>query len=418
MDALERLRALTPRSRFCEDVGHVVCVMASSRGGSSVSMEMFRHSRSLLHFRGEVNPFLAMAGLVYPDSGTGSDALNAVHATEEVREIVGGAMGREAGQPAPWPDDEPGRAALAQDVLWRLTAQWPEVALSPESVTEAVDHALTRVSAGQRAAPHEIEAFQLSLCRSLRGINPWFYDVDPSAIQSALPDISAPIGAPSARIVEEPPFVLHQAWRRASPDQVASLPLMMKTPSNAYRMDFLRALFPNARVQVLHLTRNPAAAINGLVDGWRFRGFHAHRLGSPHDIQGAPERDWWKYDLPPGWEAWTNRSLVEVAGFQWRSAHTHILKTRGEDALQVRFEDLTGAARMKTFEAIFAWMGADLDAPMRDVITAGLPPVMATERPRQRRWFARADLLEPVLADPDIQRTAEALGYTDRADWV
>ena len=418
MHALDRLRVLTPQGRFCEDVRHVVCVMASSRGGSSVSMEMFRHSRSLLHFRGEINPFLAMAGLVYPISGTGSDALDASHATEDARLIVGGAMGREAGQPAPWPDDETGRTALAEDVLWRLTAQWPAHELDQRTVTAAVDQALRTQSPGHRATPQEIEAFQIALCTAIRDINPWFYDVDPGAIRAALPGIAPPTGAPGDAVIEEPPFVLHQAWRRASAEQVATLPLMMKTPSNAYRASFLRALFPNARVQVLHLTRNPAAAINGLVDGWRFRGFHAHRLAQPHAIEGAPERDWWKYDLPPGWRDWTNRSLVEVAGFQWRSAHAHILKTRGEDALQVRFEDLVGPNRMETFESIFAWMGADLDASMRAVITAGLPPVMATERPRQRRWFARAELLEPVLADPEVNEVAESLGYTDRADWT
>ena len=43
---------------------------------------------------------------------------------------------------------------------------------------------------------------------------------------------------------------------------------------------------------------------------------------------------------------------------------------------------------------------------------------MATERPRQRRWFARAELLEPVLADPEVHEVAESLGYTDRADWI
>ena len=66
MHALDRLRILTPQGRFCEDVRHVVCVMASSRGGSSVSMEMFRHSRSLLHFRGEDQPLLGHGGLGLP----------------------------------------------------------------------------------------------------------------------------------------------------------------------------------------------------------------------------------------------------------------------------------------------------------------------------------------------------------------
>ena len=194
---------------------------------------------------------------------------------------------------------------------------------------------------------------------------------------------------------------------------------MMKTPSNAYRASFLRALFPNARVQVLHLTRNPAAAINGLVDGWRFRGFHAHRLAQPHAIEGAPERDWWKYDLPPGWQDWTNRSLVEVAGFQWRSAHARTSSRPGE---KMRCRSASRTSWVRT-----AWRPSRAYSPGWAPISThpcaqsspqGCPVVMATERPRQRRWFARAELLEPVLADPEVNEVAEALGYTDRADWT
>ena len=49
---------------------------------------------------------------------------------------------------------------------------------------------------------------------------------------------------------------------------------------------------------------------------------------------------------------------------------------------------------------------------------AGLPPVMATARPRQRRWFARADMIEPVLDTPAVSETAAALGYHNRSEWV
>lgn len=418
MDGLARLRALTSDSDFCLQVRHLVCVMASSRGGSSVSMEMFRHSRSLLHFRGEVNPFLALANLTYPASGTGSDALGRDHATERARRVIGGAMGRDAGQPATWPQQPEGIEAMSRDVHWRLTAQWPDVDLKLADVAAALEAALSSIDRSARPSPASIQSLQLALCERLPPINPWYYDVDPAAIAASTASRTPPTGAPGLSIIEEPPFVLHQPWRAAQLAELNALPLMMKTPSNAYRLPFLRALFPNARIQVLHLTRNPAAAINGLVDGWRFRGFHAHRLSTPHAIEGAIDHDWWKYDLPPGWEDWTSRSVVEVAGFQWRSAHTHILEARGTDVLQVRFEDLLGPARLQTFEQIFEWMGAPLDAPMREIIAAGVPPVMATERPRQRRWFERADLLEPVVAHPETMEIAHALGYGDRTLWT
>jgi hypothetical protein len=405
-------------SDFCSAIKHVVLVASSSRGGSSVSMEMLRHSRSLLHFRGEINPFLAAANLIHPHSGTDSDALGAEHVSVAARTAIGQAMARDAGQPGSWPTDHDGVQALAEATLWRLKLQWPDHAHTPKEIHDAVSRACAEVTPGEQATPSSIQAFQLALAAEIPRMNPWFYDLDPSAIRSAMPDLIVPTGAPGPRVIEEPPFVLHQPWVPATPDQIAAMPLMIKTPSNAYRLPFLRELFPNARVQILHLTRNPAAAINGLVDGWRFRGFHAHKLAIPHTIAGAPETDWWKYDLPPGWRDWTDRSLVEVAGFQWRSAHAHIMAERGEDALQVRFEDLVGPERHASFSRIFDWMNAPLDAPMAKVIETGLPPVMATERPRQRRWFARADLLEPVLMDADVARITQALGCGDRSAWV
>ncbi len=383
-----------------------------------MSMEMLRHSRSLLHFRGEINPFLAAAKLVYPHTSTDCDALSAHHLTPEARSVIAAEMATDAGQPGRWPTNPTELKGLASNIARRLKIQWPAVNFEQRSVHEAVTHAASLTPPGQKACPQSIQDFQLALAERLPGLNPWFYDLDPKAITAALPDIKPPTSAPGPNIIEEPPFVLHQPWDLAKPKQLGNLPLLIKTPSNAYRLPFLRALFPNARVQVLHLTRNPAAAINGLVDGWRFRGFHAHKLEQPHGIDGAPERNWWKYDLPPGWRAWTQRSLVEVAGFQWRSAHEHILDNRGDDALQIRFEDLIGPTRHRIFERIFSWMDAPLDPNMARIIQTGLPPVMATERPRQRRWFARAELLEPVLNDPRVAHLTNALGYTDRATWV
>jgi hypothetical protein len=197
-----------------------------------------------------------------------------------------------------------------------------------------------------------------------------------------------------------------------------------------HRIAFLRSLFPRARFRVLHLTRNAAASINGLYDGWRFRGFHAHRIPgglampgyTDHDAEGGAT--WWKFDLPPGWEGWTRRPLVEVCGFQWREAHRAVLSALEDPAIdrhRLRFEDAVGsqAARREAWEDLARWLGIPLDPGLTRLVECGLPPIMATTRPRHRRWFARADLLEPVLVHPDTTRIMEAIGYApDRAGWT
>jgi hypothetical protein len=217
--------------------------------------------------------------------------------------------------------------------------------------------------------------------------------------------------------------VVVHPWLPADAASLATRPLLVKTPSNAYRLPFLRALFPRARLRVLHLCRNAAASINGLYDGWRYRGFFSHRLDEPLDIAGYsdvfPEwgRRWWKFDLPPGWRAWTRRPLVEVCAFQWRSAHEAILAGKGlcDDYLAVRFEDAVGplAARRALFERVSDWMGVPLESRLLGVLERGLPPIMATARPRHRRWYEKAELLEPVLGSSEIRDTMERLGYED-----
>jgi hypothetical protein len=108
---------------------------------------------------------------------------------------------------------------------------------------------------------------------------------------------------------------------------------MLKSPSNAYRLDFLRALFPNAKITIIHMIRDPASSVTGLMSGWRHHGFFKHRVGPGMlEIEGFVRPDqpwtteWWKFDLPPGWTEYTHRPLEEVCRFQWVSANEHILR--------------------------------------------------------------------------------------------
>jgi diaminohydroxyphosphoribosylaminopyrimidine deaminase/5-amino-6-(5-phosphoribosylamino)uracil reductase len=71
--------------------------------------------------------------------------------------------------------------------------------------------------------------------------------------------------ATGAAVIEEPPFVTAAPWEPPTRDDLRCLPLVVKTPSNCYRLDALRALFPSARFRLIHLVRNAASSVNS----WR-----------------------------------------------------------------------------------------------------------------------------------------------------
>jgi hypothetical protein len=325
--------------------------------------------------------------------------------------------------------------AFAAELAFRLQAQWPAERFDAGRVRAWMRETLSALAAdgGPPGAFPDVQAFHAAFLARVRrshpAVNPWYYDLQAGLVERWCPDAPLPDGPPSPVVLEEPPFVTVSPWRTPAAHEVEARPLVVKTPSNAYRLPFLRALFPSARIRVLHLVRNAAASINGLHDGWRFRGFHAHFLPSRLAMAGysdirAGGTDWWKFDLPPGWEAWTGRPLVEVCGFQWRRAHEAtlaFLEDPSVDRLRVRFEDVTGGRRTRraAFEAIFSWLDVPLDGAFASLVERDLPPVMATARPRQRRWFERADLLEPVLADPATVEVLDRLGYDpDPATWT
>ncbi len=419
---------------LCARIRDVVVLASSSRGGSSVVAEILRHSQDMLHFRAEVNLFFALTGRVFPDSGTGSDRLGASDLGDP--SDLAWLLARDVGRPAKELPDEAAVEAFARELHWRLSAQWPLEDIGEERVqrwTRQVLEDLTHRHGWLPGSFPDPQLFHVLLLRHARrahpSIQPWYYDIRPELIRAHHPDVEPSDAPPSPVVLEEPPFVTITPWRAVSEADL-DLPLVVKTPSNVYRLDFLRALFPAARIRVFHLTRNAAASINGLYDGWRFRGFFAHRLPGRLAIERYSDRyppwgaDWWKFDLPPGWEDWTDRPLVEVCGFQWRSAHAATLDDLARtpaDTVRLRFEDVVGEAdvRRETFEQLTRWLGVPLRGDLARLVDTGLPPIMATSRPRLRRWFDKAELLEPVVQDPRTLSLLERLGYAlDPDTWT
>lgn len=434
LDRLVTLRALRGPAvtGFPDEVRDVVVIASSSRGGSSMVAETLRKSRDLLHFTAEINPFLRLAELDHPASGTGSDRLGAPHLQTlppSKRHMLAMELALDAGSAADVVDDE----QYALDVAWRLIIQWPELPLHPLQLVNTTVKVLHRVRArhGWRTGEVPDPALHFAalldeLRRQGTPISPWHYDL-PRHLRQQLAPEPAVSHAPGEYLIEEPPFVLARPWRRARLSDVRNKPLVIKTPSNVHRIGFLRALFPHARFRVLHLIRNPAAAINGLYDGWLHNGFHAHRMHKPLGItdyveQCADNRLWWKFDLPPGWEEFTEAPLTDVCAFQWRTSHQAILDELaggGMESLTLRFEDLIGSAggRIAGFAELSDWLGIPLEGDFRRAVYEGIDPVVATAAPRAGRWRRRAPLIERALG-PQVLRLAERLEYVDRAEWI
>lgn len=416
LDRLDRLRHdLRPPPDPRSAVRDLVLLVSSSRGGSSVFAEALRRLPGTLHLRAEVNPFLRLAGFGWPDSGEDSDALGP--ASRGDAESFARQLSWDIGQPATAQPD------FERDLVWRLRVQWPDIPLDDTALLE-----LVRRTPGNPA--DDLTGFHVRLLTRLRSrcadIDPLAYDLDRGAVAAAFPEAGPPEGPPGPEVIEEPPFVAIGPWLRATADQLAQMPLVVKAPSNAYRLAWFRTMFPNARIRLLHLVRNPAAAINGLFDGWRSGGFHAHRVPEPLDIQGYTDHQprsasWWKYDLPPGWRDHTASPLVDVCAFQWRSAHSAILsQDLGLERKVFHFERFVRGAteRVELMREVASWLGAPASRAVLDGFREPPPTVMSTARPRLQRWFARRAEIEPVVARTAIRDLARELGCGPPGNWV
>ena len=368
-----------------ERVRELVVVVSSSRGGSTLIGALLRRVPGLLHLSAEINPLFALAGL--------ADVGQTEVLAEEIALDLGSA----------------GDAVDPLSVAWRLTAQWPEEAIDPDAVVQWAREDPDPVAVLRRAQDAHPT------------IDLRYYDLPHDGPPAA--------GPPSPKLVEMPPFVVPPPWRRATAEQLESWPVVLTTPRNSYRLAFLQQLFPNARLRLVHLTRNPAASVNGLIDGWLHHGFFNCEVGRVLSIRGYSDAfpewgaSWWNYDIPPGWMALTDRPLAEVCAAQWLSPHEAALAfmaDSGVEVLRVRFEDVVGPAprRRAALAQVGDWLGVGADA-VAALAGSALPPVMATAPPAERRWRARAATLAPVLADERVADLASRLGYeTDTSTWT
>lgn len=308
--------------------------------------------------------------------------------------------------------DDPER--FTADILRRLPLQWPELVFA--HTEELVRAAVLEAVAAE--LPFDAERFTQNLLGRLAGVVPLDLDYHDFGRE---PGPAADQRYPFNYVLESPPFLLFAPWKRASRDEVRRKPLIIKSAGDVYRLDFYRALFPNAKVRVLHLRRNPAASINGLINAWLSRKYQSFRVGGLA-ISGysdlAPWREeWWKLDLAPGWENYANASLPAVCEWQWRNAQNTVLdwsEAGNEGPFVARYEDMIASsdARSAIIADLCEWLSVPRFVPTQTRL------MNASVAPRPGAWIARSADILPLIESAACRATSRRLGYgEDHRAW-
>ncbi|KPI03535.1 hypothetical protein OK074_4902 [Actinobacteria bacterium OK074] len=416
--AMSYLRDQYPEEREYQEraaarVRDAAVVLGSPRGGTSVFKQVLGGLRGALSLPGEHRLFFTLLGLNHPDHGRPDECVESGQLTPAqrdflLRNLLFECRGEDIPEPtaAEW-------ERYAWDWALRLRLQWPDVVDAPlEELVAVVRDAVL----GQRRGPEPA----YDVLRALRAhglpVDPYRYDLDDDGVRTAFPDVPVPTGPPTGAIVEISPFLALRPQRRPRLDDEHHV-LVIKASSDAYRVPLLHELFTGWNLHELHLTRNPLASVNGLLDGWEHRSFWQHDMTS-YGAAAGPHRHW-NFDLCEGWQDLVHGPLAELCARQWSDPHRRILR-HAQDPVRLRFEDFQvgGATRRALMERTAKEIGlrltadrvGEVDEPRR---------VNVTSAPAPARWRRERPELRELLDLPEVAEVSHLLGYDVRgwAQW-
>ncbi|MDX1498487.1 MAG: sulfotransferase [Woeseiaceae bacterium] len=155
-----------------------------------------------------------------------------------------------------------------------------------------------------------------------------------------------------------------------------------KTPKNALRIPFLRAMFPDARFIYLH--RAAAPNIGSIIDAWESQKFVTY--------PNLP--DWigpsWSLLLPPGWQTMRGRPLAEIAAWQWATTNRKILSDLSalprRDWTKISYEALLDTPSV-ALQLLCEFAGIPYGPRMEAIAKKGFPASRYTlTEPRKDKW--------------------------------
>lgn len=171
-----------------------------------------------------------------------------------------------------------------------------------------------------------------------------------------------------------------------------SVRFLEKTPKNALRIPFIKALFPDALFVYLH--RDFHSNVSSLIDGWRSQRFIAYR-----DLPNFANRHW-SFLLTPNWQSMTERSIAEIAAYQWQTSNQIIQQDLAAlpntDWFSIDYADLISQPEQVVQQfADFAGLAWDEEIQAR--CAGGLPVSRLTlSSPQQNKWQKHRKCLDSM----------------------
>jgi hypothetical protein len=173
--------------------------------------------------------------------------------------------------------------------------------------------------------------------------------------------------------------------------------LLEKTPKNALRIPFLRAVFPEARFVYLH--RDPRQVLASMIDAWLSGKFQTYL-----DLPGWPY-PYWALLLTPGWRGLAGLPLPRIVAAQWQRT------------MEVMLDDLqslpAGGWTALRYDAFIAQPDARIEALCQALDLAWDQPLghalplsrHTLSPPDPEKWRRHAAVIEPLL--PGLRATID-----------
>lgn len=192
--------------------------------------------------------------------------------------------------------------------------------------------------------------------------------------------------------------------------------LVEKTPRNAFKVELLNELFPDALF--IYIKRDGRSNISSLIEAWKKRSLddlkESKRLPQIDKELNFSNYDGkaWRFTLPPNWQAYTRSSLEEVCAFQWKSANDAIQSSLknidSQRVFEISYEDLVSDTP-KVIKDICEFTKIRYNKELESIAQAAPAVNYFDGKPRFDKWKKNEAQIEKV--SQFIEDTQKAMGY-------
>ena len=216
-------------------------------------------------------------------------------------------------------------------------------------------------------------------------------------------------------------------FKRESDGKPRAYRIIDKTPPNCFRVEYLAKLYPDAKF--IYITRDGLDNTSSLMNAWRskqkfqfrYRKYLEEYLKPLEGVQGSRsvkyfdidgyQSDVWKFAMPPGWEAYRDKTLAEVCAFQWLKTHEYALnslsKLDPERVIRFKFEDLM-AEPHPSIEKLCSFLDIEFTWNMQKIVNE--MPLVNTFTPASERKSRKNQADLETIRDY-IEPMQQLLGY-------